>query len=83
MKAFRTFSIFIQKKKHRLYLLKEELPQSFVRISKSVILNMEKVKEYRPLMGGMMMAEFANGEKTYISRKYLKELREKIKEGVL
>lgn len=63
--------------KQRLYLLKEELPQSFVRISKSVILNMEKVKEYRPLMGGMMMAEFANGEKTYISRKYLKELREK------
>ena len=69
--------------KQRLYLLKEELPQSFVRISKSVILNMEKVKEYRPLMGGMMMAEFANGEKTYISRKYLKELREKIKEGAL
>ena len=29
------------------------------------------------------MAEFANGEKTYISRKYLKELREKIKEGAL
>ena len=69
--------------KQRLYLLERELPEGFVRISKSVILNMEKVKEYRPVMGGIMMAELANGEKTYISRKYLKELREKIREGAL
>lgn len=69
--------------KQRLYSLERELPEGFVRISKSVILNMEKVKEYRPVMGGMMMAELANGEKTYISRKYLKELREKIREGAL
>lgn len=69
--------------KQRLYLLERELPEGFVRISKSVILNMEKVKEYRPVMGGMMMAELANGEKTYISRKYLKELRKKIREGAL
>lgn len=68
--------------KQRLYSLEEELPESFVRISKSVILNMEKVKEYRPVMGGMMTAEFPNGEIVYISRKYLKEIRSKIKEGV-
>ena len=30
--------------KQRLYSLEKELPESFVRISKSVILNMEKVK---------------------------------------
>lgn len=69
--------------KQRLYSLEKELPESFVRISKSVILNMEKVKEYRPVMGGMMTAEFSNGEIVYISRKYLKELRNKIKEGLI
>lgn len=67
--------------KQRLYSLEKELSEGFVRISKSVILNMEKVKEYRPVMGGMMTAEFPNGEIVYISRKYLKEIRSKIKEG--
>lgn len=67
----------------RLYELEGILPPEFVRASKSVLLNMVKVKQYSPLAGGMMMAEFANGECTYISRKYLKALRAKIKEGLL
>ncbi len=68
--------------KQRLYMLEKELPGEFVRISKSAILNMEKVKQYSPMIGGIMMAEFPNGEIVYISRKYLREIRNNIKEGL-
>lgn len=69
--------------KRRLYELEEMLPPEFARVSKSVILNMSKVDLYRPMAGGMMLAEFGNGDCTYISRKYLKGLRMKIREGLL
>ena len=67
----------------RLYELEGLLPPEFVRASKSVLLNMAKVEVYKPSVGGIMIAEFANGDVTYISRKYLKGLRAKIKEGLL
>ncbi|WP_278278186.1 LytTR family DNA-binding domain-containing protein [Blautia argi] len=37
---------------------------------------MHAVKEYKPLGGGLMLAEFENGDAAYLSRKYVKELRE-------
>lgn len=67
----------------RLYELDRILPPEFVRASKSVLLNMAKVEKYKPVAGGIMLAEFGNGDCTYISRKYLKGLRAKIKEGLL
>lgn len=69
--------------RRRLYELEKILPQEFVRASRSVLLNMAKVEQYKPLSGGLMMAEFENGDSSYISRKYLKGLRAKIKEGLL
>ena len=69
--------------RRRLYELEGLLPPEFVRASKSVLLNMTKVEFYKPVSGGIMMAEFENGDSTYISRKYLKGLRAKIKEGLL
>ena len=67
----------------RLYELERILPVEFVRASKSVLLNMTKVERYKPIPGGIMMAEFENGDSTYIFRKYLKGLRAQIKEGLL
>ena len=69
--------------RRRLYELERIIPPEFVRASKSVLLNMAKVNQYKPIAGGIMMAEFENGDGTYISRKYLKGLRAKIKEGLL
>lgn len=69
--------------RRRLYELEGILPPEFVRASRSVLLNMAKVDKYKPIPGGIMMAEFENGDGTYISRKYLKGLRTKIKEGLL
>lgn len=64
--------------KKRLYELEEILSEHFVRISKSVIINLEHVEYYSPLANGLMKATFYNGEETYISRKYLRLLRAKI-----
>jgi DNA-binding LytR/AlgR family response regulator len=64
--------------KKRLYELEEILPEHFVRISKSVIINLKQVEYYSPLANGLMKATFYNSEETYISRKYLKLLRTKI-----
>lgn len=73
----------IYKVNQKLYELERALPCCFMRVSKSVILNLHAVKEYKPLQGGLMLAEFENGDAAYLSRKYVKELREKIREGLL
>ena len=36
---------------------------------------------YNPLLNGLMEAKLINNETTYISRKYLREVRERIKGG--
>lgn len=67
--------------RERLYILEKELPASFIRISRSVILNLEKVRLYRPILNGLMEAGLENGESVYISRRYLKEIRDRILEA--
>ena len=64
--------------RERLYVLEKQLPASFIRISRSVILNLDKVRLYRPILNGLMEAGLENGESVYISRKYLKEVRDRI-----
>lgn len=49
-----------------------------MRISRSVILNLDRVKRYRPLINGLMEVKLENGELVYISRKYLREVRDRI-----
>lgn len=62
----------------RLYELEDQLPWYFIRVSKSVILNVNCVDKYCPLPNGLMMAQLKQGGVVYISRKYLKPLLEKI-----
>jgi DNA-binding LytR/AlgR family response regulator len=64
--------------RERLYVLEKMLPSSFLRISRSVILNLDRVKRYRPLINGLMEVKLENGELVYISRKYLREVRDRI-----
>ena len=67
--------------KNRLYELEKILPWKFIRISKSTILNLEKVLVYNPKLNGLMEVKLKNSDITYISRKYLKEVRNRIVEG--
>lgn len=68
--------------KNRLYELEKILPNKFIRISKSTILNLEKVSLYKPLLNGLMEVKLQNSKVTFISRKYLKEVRDRIKGGI-
>lgn len=65
--------------RQRLYVLEKMLPDDFVRVSKSTLLNMDTVKSYKPLTGGLMFAAFPNEEGTYISRRYVKDLKNKFR----
>lgn len=65
---------FIVKKP--LYLLEEGLNQSFVRISKTTIVNLKKIERVAPSLKGMMFIQLKNGLKDNISRKYLPDFKE-------
>ncbi|WP_349947896.1 LytTR family DNA-binding domain-containing protein [Lacrimispora sp. BS-2] len=64
----------------RLYELERFLPSNFIRISKSVIMNIDKVRNYTPMLNGLMKVSMLNSQVTYISRKYLKEVKDRILE---
>jgi len=64
----------------RLYELERLLPSNFIRISKSVIMNIDKVRNYTPMLNGLMKVSMINSQVTYISRKYLKEVKDRILE---
>ncbi|MEI5989295.1 hypothetical protein A5881_000783 [Enterococcus termitis] len=64
---------------YRLYELEQLLKQSnFQRISKSTLLNIEKLESVRPLFNGKLEATLKNEEKLIINRHYVKVLKEKI-----
>ncbi len=65
----------------RLYQLRERLRQyGFVQISKSCILNINALESIKPLFNSRMEAALKNGEKVYINRNYLSEVRKALKE---
>ena len=65
---------FIVKKP--LYHIENTLDSDFVRISKSTIVNLRKIKRVAPSLRGMMFIELKNGLKDNISRKYLSDFKD-------
>ena len=57
--------------KKPLYQIEENLDSNFVRVSKTTIVNLRKIKRVAPSLKGMMFIELKNGLKDNISRKYL------------
>ena len=64
--------------KKPLYQVEEGLNQSFVRISKTTIVNLKKIERVAPSLRGMMFIELKNGLKDNISRKYLPSFKESL-----
>ena len=62
----------------RLYELEKCLPDTFVRISRSVILALDKAAFYKPQLNGLMQVQLVNGDRVYISRQYLKKVRSRV-----
>jgi DNA-binding LytR/AlgR family response regulator len=65
----------------KLYELEERLPKSFMRISKSCIINVNAVSSIHKEITGICEAFFRDTvKKVYVSRGYYKQFREKINE---
>lgn len=65
--------------KEKLYELERILPVgSFIRSSKSNILNIDKIISVSPAFGGRFEAVLMNHEKTIISRQYVPVLKERL-----
>ena len=62
----------------KLYEAEEQFGENFFRISKSVILNIKKIKSLAPMYNGRFEAQLKNGEKIMISRKYLPGFKERL-----
>lgn len=65
--------------KLKLYEIEEQYSNTnFFRASKSVILNITKIKSVSPAYSGRFEALLFNGEKVVISRQYVPELKKKL-----
>ena len=62
--------------KQRLYELEFLLPaKDFIRVSKSKIVNLNRIQSLKPELNRTILATMCNGEQLYISRKYVPPLR--------
>lgn len=69
--------------RQKLYELEELLKEKyFLRVSKSLLLNLMKVRSIKPALNGRFMAVLQSGEEIIISRKYVPELKKALKGGV-
>ena len=70
----------IYKARQKLYELEGILRERyFLRVSKSLILNLMKVKSIKPALNGRYSAILQSGEEVIISRKYVSDLKRALK----
>ncbi|MVX65307.1 LytTR family transcriptional regulator [Clostridium chromiireducens] len=63
----------------KLYLLEEQLASvNFIRISKSMLVNINKIHSFYPKLSGNLEALLINNEKVIISRRYVANLKNKL-----
>lgn len=63
---------------YRLYELEKSLPENFIRISNTEIINLDVVKELQLTANGLTTVIFQNGKITTSSRRYLKKIKERL-----
>lgn len=64
---------------YRLYELESMLPKSeFLRVGKSAIVALTKIRSFRFALSGRIEATLRNGEKVLVSRAYVKALRSEL-----
>jgi len=66
----------VYESKLKLYELEELAMNDFFRISKSVIVNLSKIKSLIPSFSGRVEAVLTNKERVIISRQYVSELKQ-------
>nr|WP_276008886.1 LytTR family DNA-binding domain-containing protein [Aequitasia blattaphilus] len=77
--------VFVYTKEH-IYEVKDKLYQieekyeslDFLRVSKSVIVNINKIEAIYPALSGRFEVELYNGERLWISRSYVMDIKAKL-----
>ena len=64
--------------KERLYILEEKFSSDFIKINQSCLINVSKIERFRTTLGGALEVVLKNGFKDYISRRQLKEVKERL-----
>ena len=64
--------------KKRLYELNELLTNSFTFINQGCLANLKKVDHFEASIGGSLLVVFKSGYKDYVSRRQLKNVKERI-----
>ena len=59
----------------RLYELEDSLGPEYMRISKSIVVNIRKIVSVEAVFNGMLLLHMKNGSKEYVSRTYLPSLK--------
>jgi len=73
----------IYETRQKLYELEELLMEKyFLRVSKSLLLNLMKVGSIKPALNGRFLAVLQSGEEIIISRKYVPALKAALKGGM-
>ena len=71
--------IYGEKQKYRsrkrLYELSEQLGKQFMQISKTTLINLSYIDSIEPGFSGTLLLKLKNGNKDYVSRKYLPEFK--------
>ncbi|EKS8376097.1 TPA: LytTR family transcriptional regulator [Bacillus cereus] len=66
--------------KSPLYKLQYTLPDNFIRISKTTIVNIHFLNKFSAKTSGNLEALLSNGENLIVSRKYVSSLKKKLKQ---
>lgn len=70
----------VYESRQRIYELEEMLREKhFLRVSKSTLLNLMKVRAIRPALNSRFTAELFSGDQVVISRKYVPDLKKALK----
>ena len=64
--------------KKRLYQIEEQLDLNYVRINQSCIANIKQISKFSASFNGFLQVHFKNGYSDYVSRRELKNVKERI-----
>ncbi len=64
--------------KKRLYQIEEMIDDNFIKINQSCIANIKQIKKFTVSFNGMLEVIFKNDHKDYISRRELKNVKERL-----
>ncbi|MGM9647386.1 MAG: LytTR family DNA-binding domain-containing protein [Eubacteriales bacterium] len=64
--------------KCRLYALEETLPDGFVKLNQSCIANLSRIERFDASFAGTLTVRFQNGYTDYVSRRNLRNVKERL-----